>query len=156
MPHWYVHWKEDDLGCVAVQVDRQGLYAAGEGGLTDYLANDAGVRLCSEQMQAVIETYSPGLCTWKPVSIGIGSQQKPYFELSACPDMGPYLSTRTVRTSLNIVKAVLQGGVGLRPPILEVEVGGSRWAVEEELMQKMKAHRLTGIDFSQVSEDGSK
>lgn len=151
MSYWYVHWKEDDRDAVAVQSSSAALFVAA-GRLTDYLANDLGIRLCSESMRNAIESVGQAVCEWKEVTVLANGKAGRYFVMESCESMTSYLSSHTIRTDLCIIKAVLDRSTNPTAPVLQVEDGGLRWAVNTAVIGTEAWQALTGVEVSKVAE----
>jgi hypothetical protein len=151
MSYSYIHWKEDDRGAVAVGSDSS-CFTVTDGVLTDYLANDLGVRLCSESMRNAIEDFAPGACEWSEATVIAAGKANRYFVLEACESMTNYLSALTKRTDLCIIKAVLDRRANPIAPILQVEDGGMRWAVHASVIETSTWQALTGVELTKVAE----
>lgn len=124
------------------------------GNLTDYLANDVGVRLCSKLLRDLIDEHRAiqDELQWLEASVANnGGQIHRYFvlHLPSYPDVLHPTRTITARGGF-VVKAVLDRTAVEGRTVFSFPGGTETLIVSSELKRAIESAGCTGVDFSRV------
>jgi len=119
------------------------------GQLTDYLFNTFAWRLCSESLMRLLEAEkAPGDdVDWIPVQVDAGTKRQRYFSFRAKPR--PDLLHRTTISSPpgHPIRPVLDSALAREHRVFLVDKLGVSIIVAEEVKQKIKSAKLSGMYF---------
>ena len=171
LTYFYLHWRDEEGASVAEGDDDPELdmildepatvdewsgleLRLPSGGLTDYLANDVGVRLCSLRLRDLIESHRSATdeVQWLQAQVLDSSGQgHPYFVLHfvSHPDVLDRERTITARDDF-VVKAVLDRNRVAGHNVFAFPGAEIRVIVSGVLRHAILAAGCTGVDFSEL------
>lgn len=123
-----------------------------EGEFADYLANDLGLRLCSERLKRVLVPFCKENqhVIWLPVEVvNARGQLQCYYALHFLKGLKALDSQKSVLVDDLVVKPVFRSEFDLDSMIFGLpKQGGTLWFVSADVKIQIEAEGITGLAFS--------
>jgi hypothetical protein len=122
------------------------------GKLADYQANNFGWRLCSEPLMRLLDGEKAAVddIGWIPVEVDAGAGRQQYFLFQAKPRTKLLHRTTITSPSGLPIKPVLDGALAREHRVFLLSQEGIAIIVAEEVKQKIRNAKLTGMEFHPV------
>lgn len=147
-----VAYGPDTFDRFAIPKPHEMVFTLRDGKLADYQANDFGWRLCSERLMRLLDAEKAVVddLAWIPVEVDADGKRQRYFLFQAKP-RPELLHGRTIRSPSGLpIKAVLDGGLAKQHRVFLLTQEGIAIFVAEEVKQKIRTAKLTGMEFHRV------
>lgn len=124
-----------------------------EGVFTDYLANDLGVRLCSERLKNILQQHasSHDELQWLPVEVKGGEESRTYSILHFPKPPDILNKNKSLIASDFVVKPVfLKDAISRHQVFAYSKAGQLKLFVSESVKDAIEAEQCTGMEISRA------
>lgn len=126
--------------------------------VTDYLANDMGLRLCSQELRSIVERQSSGhdQQQWLPVTVTADGELFRFFSLHFPEPPDVLDQTETIFSGSDfVVKPVLsRSGCAAHRVFCYPKNEGHALFVSDSVKNEIQKRSLTGMEFQRASMSG--